>query len=68
MDPGVMQAGEASTDARREATRRCREKQQAELTFHELHGRIGGDRATLVTILNNEIRRGRMTSSRLRYA
>ena len=47
--------------ARRLATRRCRAKQRAAgLTFEDLLRRVGGQRATLVTILDDELRKGRI--------
>ncbi len=55
LDPDGLRA------ARRLATRRYREKQAASgFTFHELWQRVGGERATPVTILNEEVRRGRI--------
>jgi hypothetical protein len=45
----------------REATRRSREAQAASgYTFQELLRRVGGDRAMLSLVLNDEVRRGRV--------
>jgi hypothetical protein len=50
---------EAFRRARRDVDRRYRERvAQHGLTFAELHRRIGGSRATLLTVLNSERRRG----------
>jgi hypothetical protein len=55
--------------AHRLAMRRYRQKRRAHgLTFTELLFRVGGDRSTLSTMLNEEVRRGRVHFAAGRYS